>query len=122
MSWARECHFPIIQGQDIRAKDRLMVLEACGAGDPLPGFPGDGILETLGMEDGSLAGQWFNFRVDEIVEVRGRPGIYRLCFCRPVPTVDNCTVPEHFTQGIGFMVLAGPLEKVTTCPLAQIAL
>eukprot|EP00439_Symbiodinium_sp_Y106_P035489 s3907_g4.t1 len=115
----QECHFPIIQGQDIRAKDRLMVLEACGAGDPLPGFPGDGILETLGMEDGSLAGQWFNFVVDEIVEVRGRPGIYRLCFCRPVPTVDNCTVPEHFTQGIGFMVLAGPLEKVTTCPLGS---
>ncbi|CAE7226101.1 Scube1 [Symbiodinium microadriaticum] len=117
----QECHFPIIQGQDIRAGDRLMVLEACGAGDPLPGFPGDGILETLGTEEGSLAGQWFNFIADELVEVRGRPGIYRLCFCRPVPVpeVDSCTVAAHFTQGIGFMVLAGPLEKVTTCPLGS---
>ncbi|CAE7240258.1 Scube1, partial [Symbiodinium natans] len=51
--------------------------------------------------------------------VRGRPGIYRLCFCRPVPEVDNCTLAEHFTQGIGFMVLAGPLEKVTACPVGS---
>ena len=113
------CHFPIIEGQGIRGGDRLMVLEACGAGDPLPGFPGHGILETPAMEGAEGAFNFIGDVGDEILEVRGRPGIYRLCFCRPVPAMDNCTLAEHFTQGIGFVVLAGPLEKVTACPLGS---
>ncbi|OLQ04045.1 Attractin [Symbiodinium microadriaticum] len=108
------CTFPLITGYGLRGGDRIMVLEVCGGGSPLPGFPGDGMLETPG--NGTDDGQEFLF-IGASQEVRGRPGVYRLCFCRPVPDVDNCTLAEHFTQAIGFLVLAGPLEKVTTCEL-----
>ena len=58
-SWARSATSQSSKAKTSGQGDRLMVLEACGAGDPLPGFPGDGILETLGTKEGSLAGQWF---------------------------------------------------------------
>ncbi|CAE7793035.1 rabepk, partial [Symbiodinium sp. CCMP2592] len=108
------CTFPLITGYGLRSGDRIMVLEVCG-GQALAGFPGDGILEAQG--NGTDDGQEFLFIGEGSQEVRGRPGVYRLCFCRPVPDVDNCTFAEHFTQGFGFLVLSGPLEKVTTCEL-----
>lgn len=96
----QSCNVRRIDGVGLRSGDRLLVLEDCGQGIPIPGFPGSGIAVT-NQPDGTS----YEFISD--VGVRGNEstlssaaGILKLCYCRSQGT-ELCDTPIHFAAVIG---------------------
>ena len=105
----QSCDIRGVDGIGLRSGDRLMVLEECGQGVSIPGFPGLGIVEANEPErclyefisDVGMPGY-------EII-LSSAAGIFRLCYCRAQGS-ELCESPMHFAAVTGLFFVKGPTE------------
>eukprot|EP00931_Biecheleriopsis_adriatica_P017087 TRINITY_DN12373_c1_g1_i2.p1 TRINITY_DN12373_c1_g1~~TRINITY_DN12373_c1_g1_i2.p1 ORF type:complete len:1338 (+),score=243.73 TRINITY_DN12373_c1_g1_i2:297-4016(+) len=103
------------------AGDLMTVQDACGGSNPLEGLPGTGIAEA---SDDST----YRFQVVDAGNnlLRSKPGMYRLCWCRPgflepdALEPSKCESEAEFLTNVGLFIAAGPaLEQRFACVLGQ---
>ena len=102
------CALTGVLGASITSGDRLMILSDCGRGSAILGFPGQGMLDS---SDGTN----FAFAGDGAKILLSVPGIFRICFCRPITGVDACDSSIGFTARVGLMTASGPFARTTIC-------
>lgn len=109
----RRCE--IEDGIDPQQGDMLWVLPTCGIDEGVP--PG---LYTGGKGDARQVGVGTDMAfilpnsASDLLAVF--PGTYRMCWCRPHPTLKRCTALEDFDVQIGLFILAGPYaHRSYTC-------
>ena len=107
----QECAVTGMRGVSMETGDRLMILSNCGTGTALPGFPSSGIMETLD-------GVNFAFLSSTSRYLLSVPGIFRICFCRPLAG-EVCASASSFHAAVGLMTASGPFEQTTTCELGS---
>ena len=107
----QECAVIGIRGVSMQSGDRLMILSDCGKGKPISGMPANGILETLDGSDFAFASNGSSILLSV-------PGIFRICFCRPV-LGQGCDTSAGFQAKVGLMTASGPFEQTTVCELGS---
>lgn len=107
----QSCSIQGVTGASVLPGDRLQVLSDCGTGAAIPGFPGQGVLNT---SDG--ANFIFINAADYIL--LSVPGIFRLCFCRPSST-ESCGSSAGFIARVGLMTASGPFVRASVCILSS---
>lgn len=85
-----------------------MILSDCGRGSAILGFPGQGMLDSSDGTNFAFAGNGAKILLSV-------PGIFRICFCRPITGVDACDSSIGFTARVGLMTASGPFAQTTIC-------
>ena len=108
----QECNLTGVLGASVVPGDRLMILSDCGRGASIPGFPGQGMLD-------SIDGTNFAFAADGTQILLSVPGIFRICFCRPITGIEACSSSSGFIARVGLMTASGPFARTTICQLGS---
>eukprot|EP00438_Fugacium_kawagutii_P024218 Skav223079 [mRNA] locus=scaffold419:229465:230766:+ [translate_table: standard] len=111
-SVGQACEIPGVVGASMIPEDRLMILSECGQGGPIPGIPADGILDSTDASNFAFAGAGDNILLSV-------PGIFRICFCRPIIDAEACDSSSGFRARVGLMTARGPFAQTTICDLGD---
>ena len=106
------CDITGVLGASVVAGDRLMILSDCGRGSAILGIPAQGILDTADGTDFAFAG-------DGAKILLSVPGIFRICFCRPITGIEACDSSSGFKARVGLMTASGPFVQSRICDLGS---
>lgn len=99
------CLLDRLEGTHLDPADALWVLDTCGKGGIVPGFPG-GV--SLSVASNATAGGASASWGAEPVSAAG--GVYRLCWCAGL--VASCTATGEFRVDAGALLVVGPNPSI----------
>lgn len=93
------CTWNGVIGTELDNGDRMMILNECGSGLMVPGFPSSGIATASG------GGGSYSFGADNVIKAGGAE--YDMCWCR---AADGrvCTGPANFLVRAGTLTVVAP--------------
>ena len=113
------CSFEDFLGYGLQNGERIMVLDVCGLGAGVPGFP-NGAISNLAVSQGMQYGWGDGSSSTDYYPLNTSTpgGFYRLCWC-PVG-LETCDTSQDFRVDAGALIVKGPFAQVNTlCAAGQ---